>query len=256
MFGAVCKTWLAERLSLAPEQIFSISIMPCVAKKAECELPGMQSTDAGPDVDLVLTTREFARLVRAEHIDISTLPESEPDSPLGPGSGAGVIFGATGGVMEAALRSAYFLAAGRNPAADAFHEVRGTFAHRGWREACFDLNGTPVRCAVANGLANARHLIAALLRGDVHYEFVEVMACPGGCAGGGGQPIDGSDREKAVDRGDVLYQLDACADIRFSHENPAVQALYHESLGTPCSEQAEHLLHCDHFAWEMPHNRS
>lgn len=256
MFGAVCKTWLAERLSLAPEQFFSISIMPCVAKKAECELPGMQSTDAGPDVDLVLTTREFARLVRAEHIDISTLPESEPDSPLGPGSGAGVIFGATGGVMEAALRSAYFLAAGRNPAADAFHEVRGTFAHRGWREACFDLNGTPVRCAVANGLANARHLIEALLRGDVHYEFVEVMACPGGCAGGGGQPIDGSDREKAVDRGDVLYQLDACADIRFSHENPAVQALYRESLGTPCSEQAEHLLHCDHFAWEMPHNRS
>ncbi|GAB2045401.1 [FeFe] hydrogenase, group A [Agathobaculum sp. TL06] len=255
MFGAVSKTWLAKRLGLAPEKIFSVSIMPCVAKKAECELPGMQSTAAGPDVDLVLTTREFARMVRAEHIDVPVLAESPFDSPLGDGTGAGVIFGATGGVMEAALRSAYFLATGENPPADAFHDVRGNITRGGWREATFDLAGTPLRCAVASGLANARHLLHALKRGEVKYEFVEIMACPGGCAGGGGQPIDGTDREKAVWRGNVLYDLDRHADLRFSHENPAVQALYQEELGEPCSEKAEHLLHCNHFAWQMPQNR-
>lgn len=255
MFGAVSKTWLAKRLGLAPEKIFSVSIMPCVAKKAECELPGMQSTAAGPDVDLVLTTREFARMVRAEHIDVPVLAESPFDSPLGDGTGAGVIFGATGGVMEAALRSAYFLATGENPPTDAFHDVRGNITRGGWREATFDLAGTPLRCAVASGLANARHLLHALKRGEVKYEFVEIMACPGGCAGGGGQPIDGTDREKAVWRGNVLYDLDRHADLRFSHENPAVQALYQEELGEPCSEKAEHLLHCNHFAWQMPQNR-
>ena len=255
MFGAVSKTWLAKRLGLAPEKIFSVSIMPCVAKKAECELPGMQSTAAGPDVDLVLTTREFARMVRAEHIDVPVLAESPFDSPLGDGTGAGVIFGATGGVMEAALRSAYFLATGENPPADAFHDVRGNITRGGWREANFDLAGTPLRCAVASGLANARHLLHALKRGEVKYEFVEIMACPGGCAGGGGQPIYGTDREKAVWRGNVLYDLDRHADLRFSHENPAVQALYQEELGEPCSEKAEHLLHCNHFAWQMPQNR-
>lgn len=255
MFGAVSKTWLAKRLGLAPEKIFSVSIMPCVAKKAECELPGMQSTAAGPDVDLVLTTREFARMVRAEHIDVPVLAESPFDSPLGDGTGAGVIFGATGGVMEAALRSAYFLATGENPPADAFHDVRGNITRGGWREATFDLAGTPLRCAVASGLANARHLLHALKRGEVKYEFVEIMACPGGCAGGGGQPIDGTDREKAVWRGNVLYDLDRHADLRFSHENSAVQALYREELGEPCSEKAERLLHCNHFAWQMPQNR-
>ena len=157
--------------------------------------------------------------------------------------------------MEAALRSAYFLATGENPPADAFHDVRGNITRGGWREATFDLAGTPLRCAVASGLANARHLLHALKRGEVKYEFVEIMACPGGCAGGGGQPIDGTDREKAVWRGNVLYDLDRHADLRFSHENSAVQALYREELGEPCSEKAERLLHCNHFAWQMPQNR-
>ena len=157
MFGAVAKTWLAQRLGCDPKDIFSISIMPCVAKKAECELPGMQSVpDAGNDVDLVLTTREFARMARAEHIDVPHLEESPFDTPLGDGTGAGVIFGATGGVMEAALRSAYFLTTGENPPADAFREVRGDCRVHGWREATFDLGrdpGTlrrsqrPVQCA-------------------------------------------------------------------------------------------------------------
>lgn len=255
MFGAVTKTWLAERLNLDPKDIVSISIMPCVAKKAENELPGMQS-EVGCDVDLVLTTRELARMVRAENIEMAHLEESAFDSPLGDGTGAGVIFGATGGVMEAALRSAYFLVTGENPPADAFREVRSDGQVRGWREATFDLAGTPVRCAVASGLRNARRLIRALKRGEVQYEFVEIMACPGGCAGGGGQPVDGSDREKAESRGAVLYDLDRMSELRFSHENPAVQALYREYLDEPCSEKAEHLLHCDHFAWQMPKHQS
>ena len=254
MFGAVAKTWLAKRLGVDPKNIFSISVMPCVAKKAESELPGMQS-EVGCDVDLVLTTRELARMMRAENIAVPSLEESAFDSPLGDGSGAGVIFGATGGVMEAALRTAYFLVTGENPPADAFREVRDNGRSKGWREATFDLAGTPVRCAVASGLGNARRLIRALRRGEVQYEFVEVMACPGGCAGGGGQPVDGSDREKAAPRGAVLYDLDRKAELRFSHENPAVQALYQEYLDAPCSEKAEHLLHCDHFAWQMPQNR-
>ena len=254
MFGAVAKTWLAKRLGVDPKNIFSISVMPCVAKKAESELPGMQS-EVGCDVDLVLTTRELARMMRAENIAVSGLEDSSFDSPLGDGSGAGVIFGTTGGVMEAALRTAYFLVTGENPPADAFREVRDDGRSKGWREATFDLAGTPVRCAVASGLGNARRLIRALRRGEVQYEFVEVMACPGGCAGGGGQPVDGSDREKAAPRGAVLYDLDRKAELRFSHENPAVQALYQEYLDAPCSEKAEHLLHCDHFAWQMPQNR-
>lgn len=254
MFGAVAKTWLAKRLGVDPKNIFSISVMPCVAKKAESELPGMQS-EVGCDVDLVLTTRELARMMRAENIAVPSLEESAFDSPLGDGSGAGVIFGATGGVMEAALRTAYFLVTGENPPADAFREVRDDGRSKDWREATFDLAGTPVRCAVASGLGNARRLLRALRRGEVQYEFVEVMACPGGCAGGGGQPVDGSDREKAAPRGEVLYDLDRKAELRFSHENPAVQALYQEYLDAPCSEKAEHLLHCDHFAWQMPQNR-
>ena len=254
MFGAVAKTWLAKRLGVDPKNIFSISVMPCVAKKAESELPGMQS-EVGCDVDLVLTTRELARMMRAENIAVPSLEESAFDSPLGDGSGAGVIFGATGGVMEAALRTAYFLVTGENPPADAFREVRDDGRSKGWREATFDLAGTPVRCAVASGLGNARRLLRALRRGEVQYDFVEVMACPGGCAGGGGQPVDGSDREKAAPRGAVLYDLDRKAELRFSHENPAVQALYQEYLDAPCSEKAEHLLHCDHFAWQMPQNR-
>ena len=253
MFGAVAKSWLAKRLGVEPENVYSISIMPCIAKKAERELPGMQSAGAGSDVDLVLTTRELARMVRAEHIDVEQLTDSPFDDPLGNGSGAGVIFGATGGVMEAALRSAYYLTTGENPAPEAFREVRAAEDEsRPWREATFDLAGTTVHCAVASGLANARQLVRAVKRGEVHYEFIEIMACPGGCAGGGGQPVDGSDTEKAAQRGDVLFSLDKQAERRFSHENPAVQALYSEYLTNPCSERAEALLHCDHFAWQMP----
>lgn len=248
MFGAVTKTWFAQRAGIDPANIVCISIMPCVAKKAECALSNMNDAGAGQDVDLVLTTRELGRIVRSVNMNVASLPQAEFDSPLGTYTGAGVIFGVTGGVMEAALRSAHYLVTGENPRPDAFISVRG---QEGWREVSFNLAGTTVRCAIVSGLGNARKLLRALRRGEVAYEFVEVMACPGGCTGGGGQPIDGSDRERAALRGEVLYRLDRMASLRFSHENPVVNTLYKEFLEEPGSELAEHLLHTDHQAWEI-----
>ncbi|MCD8104575.1 MAG: iron hydrogenase small subunit [Lachnospiraceae bacterium] len=200
------------------------------------------------DVDVVLTTREVDRLIRAEQIRPEMLPEEEFDMPLGVGSGAGVIFGATGGVMEAALRSAYYLVTGRNPDPDSFKKVRGL---DGWKEAEFNLAGTQLKVAVASGLGNTRKLIEALRRGDVSYHFVEVMACPGGCAGGGGQPIKDGE-ERAAERCDVLYGLDKINQLRYSHENPAVKQCYQDYLGAPLSHKAHELLHTDHHAWSMP----
>jgi len=251
MFGAVAKNYFAKKIGVDPAKIFSVSVMPCVAKKAECALPTME-TGAGRDVDLVLTTRELVRMLRAEYIHPATLEEEAFDSLLGPYSGAGVIFGATGGVMEAALRTAYYLVKGENPAPDAFRAVRGAAEGEGWTEAEFDLGGATVRTAVVSGLANTRRLIEELRAGRVHYDFVEVMACPGGCAGGGGQPQSKDDRELAGMRGQVLYAIDKGSALRFSHENPAIQALYREALGTPGSERAEEWLHTDHFGWQMP----
>ena len=251
MFGAVAKNYFAKKIGVDPAKIFSVSVMPCVAKKAECALPTME-TGAGRDVDLVLTTRELVRMLRAEYIHPATLEEEAFDSLLGPYSGAGVIFGATGGVMEAALRTAYYLVKGENPAPDAFRAVRGAAEGEGWTEAEFDLGGATVRTAVVSGLANTRRLIEELRAGRVHYDFVEVMACPGGCAGGGGQPQSKDDQELAGMRGQVLYAIDKGSALRFSHENPAIQALYREALGTPGSERAEEWLHTDHFGWQMP----
>ena len=248
MFGAVTKSYFAERIGVDPHKIRCISVMPCMAKKAECALPVMNDACGDPDVDLVLTTREIDRMIRAEHIDVHALKEEEFDSPLGVGTGAAVIFGATGGVMEAALRSAYFLVTGENPDADAFENVRGM---DGWKEATFRIQDTPVRVAVASGLGNTRRLIEALRAGKVQYDFVEIMACPGGCAGGGGQPIHEA-QELAETRGQVLYGLDKVNDLRFSHENPAVQALYSEYLTKPLSHRSHELLHTDHEAWVMP----
>jgi NADH-quinone oxidoreductase subunit G len=189
------------------------------------------------------------RLFRSEYIVPSDLEEMEFDSPLGTGTGAAVIFGATGGVMDAALRSAYFLATRRNPDPDTFTEVRGD---KPWREAVYHIPGAgDIRVAVVSGLANARALMQAVDSGDVDYDFVEVMACPGGCSGGGGQPIhDG--QELAYERGSRLWEMDRNAKVPFSHENPDVQALYKEFLRMPLSEKAHHLLHTDHEAWKMP----
>jgi len=240
MFGAVIKNYWAPKTGVDPAKVFSVSIMPCTAKKSEQELEGINAYEGGRDIDAVLTVRELVKLIRSEMIYMPSLPEEKPDSPLGRETGSGVIFGATGGVMEAALRSAYYLVTGKNPDADAFKEIRGI--SDGWKEAKFDLGGTVLSVAVASGLGNAGKLIEAVRSGKVHYDFIEIMACPGGCAGGGGQPIlDGI--EQAADRGQVLYGLDGNCDIRFSHENPEVAALYDEYYGVPLSEKAHHDLH-------------
>jgi len=253
MFGAAAKTWLAYRLGVDAQKIYSISIMPCIAKKAECELPGMDSAGFGPDVDLVLTTRELARMVRAERLDPSVLPESPFDEPLGDGSGAGVIFGATGGVMEAALRSAYFLVNGENPPADAFREVRTRTLERGtWREAAFELGGTTLHCAVASGLGNARRLLKALRRGEAHYEFVEIMACPGGCVNGGGQPTLSDSVRNTVElkeaRANALYAAYTKNELRRSADSPVMDLIYDDYFTFPNSPKAHKILHTSYKA--------
>jgi len=247
MFGAIAKTYYAQLLNVDPSKIFCVSIMPCTAKKYEASLSVMDAAGTGRDVDVVLTTREIDRLIRAEHIDVTTLEEEEFDQPLGVASGAGVIFGATGGVMEAALRSAYYLVTKENPDPDAFKDVRG---REGWREASFDIDGTTVKVAVASGLGNARKLVEAVRKGTVDYDFIEIMACPGGCAGGGGQPIEDG-KELAYVRGEILYGLDKINNLRFSHENPSIIKCYEEFLGEPLSHKSHELLHTDQKEWAL-----
>lgn len=248
MFGAVSKTYFAKVLGVDPSRLFCVSIMPCVAKKHEADIPTINAAEKGKDVDCVLTTRELARMIRADRIVVGALQEEPFDQPLGLGTGAGEIFGVTGGVMEAALRSAYYLITGKNPEPDSFREIRG---QEPWRESELNMGGTRVRVAAVSGLGNTRKLIEKILRGEKHYDFVEVMACPGGCVGGGGQPIHDGEELASV-RGEALYRLDKKNPLRFSHENPCVQQLYKEYLGEPLSEKAHELLHTDHNSWHMP----
>lgn len=248
MFGAITKSYFAKKMGIDPKDIYCISLMPCLAKKHEAALPPLNDACGDPDVDLVLTTRELDRMIRSEGIDVKELEETEFDRPLGVGTGAGVIFGSTGGVMEAALRSAYFLITGENPPVEAFKEIRGM---DGWKEAKFDINDLTVRVAIVSGLGNTQKLLNALKNKTVEYDFIEVMACPGGCAGGGGQPFK-EGQELATRRNDELYGLDEINELRFSHENPEVQILYKEFLGNPGEGTSHHLLHTNHHDWEMP----
>lgn len=260
MFGALTKSYFAEKMGIDPAKIVCVSIMPCTAKKGEAELPEMKNRDGLPDVDIVLTTRELMRMFKAERIHLNNVAEIPFDSFLGDYTGAGVIFGTTGGVMEAALRSAHWLLTGKNPDPDAFSGVRAcdfndagvSYGSRDtldekenicWREATYDLAGTPLRVAVTSGLGNTRKLISAILREEVSYDFVEIMACPGGCAGGGGQPIHCDDIERGMLRGEVLRKIDSAGKVRFSHENADVNRLYESWLGKPGSEKAEEYLH-------------
>ena len=245
MFGAVLKTYFAKKHDLMPERLCSVAIMPCVAKKRECANPDMSRDDGTPDVDYVLTTREFLRLIRSERVSFHKIEGTGFDEILDDYTGAGVIFGTTGGVMEAALRTAHYLVTGRNPEPDAFQEVRKNPNEKDvpWRARTFNMAGTNINIAVTSGLGNARKLCEAILSGKVKFDFVEVMACPGGCSGGGGQPIHCDDIERAAERGSVLYDIDRDMPIRFSHENAAVKKLYEEYLEKPLSEKAEELLH-------------
>ena len=251
MFGAITKSYFAQKIGVAPEDIVCISVMPCSAKKAELEIPNINDAKEGvKDVDISLTTRELCDILKIAQIDIQGLEEEEYDSPLGTGTGAAVIFGATGGVMEAARRTCYYVMTGKNPDADeTFKAVRATGSDRPWIEAEYHVAGTTVRAAVVNSLGHTRELIEALRRGEVEYDFVEVMACPGGCVGGGGQPIHFNE-ERAADRAQIIYKYDSANTLRFSHENPDVQVLYEEFLKEPCGELSHHLLHTEHTGWE------
>ena len=246
MFGAVTKTWFAKTHNIDPKDIFCVSVMPCVAKKYECAVPEINSSGFR-DVDAVLTTREVDRLLRLKWINVADLPEEEFDSPLGEGTGAAVIFGATGGVMEAALRTAYAVLEGHNPDPDAFQAVRGT---DGRKEISATIGGVPVRACVASGLENARAVVEDIRAGRAQYDFVEIMACPGGCAGGGGQPFQ-EGMELAGERGETLYEIDRNNPVRFSHENASVQKAYDDFFDKPLSHRAHELLHTDQTKWSL-----
>ncbi len=238
MFGALVKTYYAQKMQLDPKNIYSVSIMPCTAKKYECGRPEMKSSGY-QDVDLVLTTRELGRMLRETGIDFAKLPEEEFDAPLGISTGAGVIFGATGGVMEAALRTVCEKVTGKELEKLDFEAVRGL---EGIKEATVDLDGTKVKVAVASGLANAKKLMELIKAGKADFHFIEIMACPGGCIGGGGQPLT-TDLEKRKARMRAIYQADQEMKLRKSHENPAIIELYKDFLVEPLGEKSHHLLH-------------
>ena len=245
MFGAVAKTYYAEHAEIDPGRIFVVSIMPCTAKKYECERPEMRSSGF-QDVDVVLTTRELGRMIREVGIDFDSLPEEDYDDPLGISTGAAAIFGATGGVMEAALRTVYAVVTGTELPEDAmeFHDVRGL---EGIKEVAVEIDGVTVKAAVAHGLSNARKIMDKISAGDAPWHFVEIMCCPGGCVGGGGQPI-GTVMSSRADRGEALYEVDRDMPLRASHTNPAVLRLYEEFLGRPLSERSHELLHTHYTA--------
>ncbi len=243
MFGALAKTYYAQKAGIDPAKIFSVSIMPCTAKKFEAQRPEM-TTSGYQDVDAVLTTREIARMFREAGIDLKTLDAEEFDEPFGISTGAGAIFAATGGVMEAALRTVYEIVTEKELLDLDFVEVRGT---EGIKEAEVDLNGTNVKVAVAHGLANARELLNRVKDGKAEYHFIEIMCCPGGCVGGGGQPIVLSQERWEKDykkiRGNSIYEVDKKMPLRKSHENPAIKTLYDEFLKEPLGEKSHELLH-------------
>jgi NADH-quinone oxidoreductase subunit G/NADP-reducing hydrogenase subunit HndD len=243
MFGALAKTYYAEKAGVDPAEMFVVSIMPCTAKKFECERPEMRSSGY-QDVDAVLTTRELARMLREAGIDPTALEPAAYDAPLGIGTGAAVIFGATGGVMEAALRTVYEVVMKKELPSLDFREVRG---FEGIKEAEVALGDTTVRVAVAHTLGNARRLLERVRSGEASYHFIEIMACPGGCIGGGGQPI-GTNTERRLERIDAIYQADRDLPLRKSHDNPEVKQLYEEFLGEPLGHKSHELLHTHYTA--------
>ncbi len=243
MFGAVTKTYYAEKMGLDPKDIVCVSVMPCTAKKFEIGRPDQDAAGV-PDVDISITTRELARMIKRLGIDFTSLGEEGFDDPLGESTGAGVIFGATGGVMEAALRTAVETLTGEELSNVEFNEVRGT---EGIKEAVYHVAGMDIKVAVASGVTNAKIIMDKIRAGEADYHFVEIMCCPGGCVNGGGQPqVPGYIRNftdvRAV-RAKALYKNDEKKAIRKSHENPSIKKLYEEFLGQPGSEKAHHILH-------------
>ena len=239
MFGAILKSYYAEKEGIDPKKMFVVSVMPCVAKKFERTREEMPD-----DVDAVITTRELARMIKQANIEFTGLEDSSFDDPMGGATGAAAIFGTTGGVMEAALRTAYETVTGKELAKVNFEDVRGK---KGIKKATVDLDGTELKVVVAHGLSNAKKVLDEIKEGKADYQFVEIMACPGGCIMGGGQPIKSSKTRSEVDvrklRADALYSIDEKSTIRKSHDNPAVKKLYEEFLEKPGSHKSHELLH-------------
>ena len=252
MFGSIAKTYYAKKYNLDPRNMVVVSVMPCTAKKFEARRPEMQSafdywkkelnlkeSEVFSDVDYVLTTREASRMIKEAGINFTALAGEDFDEPLGISTGAAVIFGATGGVMEAALRTAYEVLTGKQLDKLDFTQLRGL---EGIKVAAIDIDGLNLKVAVANSLSNARILLEEIKQGKSPYAFIEIMTCPGGCLGGAGQPIS-NDAAVKLKRMEAIYREDKNKPIRKSHENPAVQALYKEFLGEPLGEKSHHLLH-------------
>jgi iron-only hydrogenase group A len=247
MFGAIMKTYYAEKMGIDPQRIFTVSVMPCTAKKFEASRPEM-GRDGYRDVDVVLTTRELADMLREAGIDFNSLEDQAFDIPFDQGSGAGVIFGNTGGVMEAALRTVYELVTGQELPGLSMGAIRGL---EGAKDAQVTLGDSEVRVAVAHGLANVRALLEDIQEGRSPYQFIEIMCCPGGCIGGGGQPIPTNDEIRRA-RIEGLYREDEGLPLRKSHENPAVQELYEAFLGKPLGEISHQLLHTHYSPRNTP----
>jgi iron-only hydrogenase group A len=245
MLGAVIKSYYAERQGIAPENIYSVSIMPCTAKKFEAQRPEML-TDGIADVDAVLTTRELAKMIRQFGVDMNAFAPEPADSPFGERSTAGKLFGATGGVMEAALRTAHYMLTGEDMEDPKVAGLRGLKGHK---EAHLEIAGLTVGVAVVSGLMNAREVLDSLRAGRDDLHFIEIMACPGGCIAGGGQPL-GTDMDAVRKRMEALYRIDRDGRTRFSHRNAEVRRLYDEFLGEPLGEKSHHLLHTHYAARE------
>jgi NADP-reducing hydrogenase subunit HndD len=243
MFGAIAKTYFADKIKVDRKNLVVVSIMPCLAKKYECQREEF-STDSNRDVDFSISTRELATFIKHANIDLNTLEDEDFDAPMGESTGAGVIFGNTGGVIEAAVRTAYELQTGKKLERLDFTELRGL---GGVREATIDFNGLPVRIGIAHGLGNARKLLDDVRSGKSQFHAIEVMACPGGCIGGGGQPLHHGNSEIIKARAAAIYSEDKKKPLRKSHENPFIIKLYEEFLDKPNSEKAHHLLHTHYF---------
>jgi len=243
MFGAIAKTYFAEKLGIKREDLVVVSIMPCLAKKYECQRPEFAENN-NPDVDFSISTRELAHLIKQSNINFMELPDEDFDHPLGESTGAAVIFGTTGGVIEAAVRTAYEVHTGLKLPKVSFEELRGM---DGIRQATIDFNGLPINIGIAHGLGNARKLLNDIRDGKSKFHAIEIMACPGGCIGGGGQPLHHGHSSVLLARQKALYLEDSNKPIRKSHENPYIIKLYEEYLGSPNSEKAHHLLHTHYF---------
>jgi NADP-reducing hydrogenase subunit HndD len=243
MFGAIAKTYFADKIGVKRENLVVVSVMPCLAKKYECQRDEFK-TNGNPDVDYSISTRELASLIKMANIDFNSLPDEDYDNPLGESTGAAVIFGTTGGVIEAAVRTAYELFTGKKLEKIDFTELRGL---DGIRQASIDFNGTMINIGIAHKLSNARKLLDGIRSGMYHFHAIEIMACPGGCVGGAGQPLHHGDSKVIEARQKAIYREDASKTIRKSHENPYIIKLYEEFLGRPMSEKAHHLLHTHYF---------